>query len=500
MRVRTSGHWVVSFLLLACSSACSEPGQGTTGSATAAASGAKPAGGASGAAAASSSAGGPAAATGKFALVAESARMVIHPLGSAAVLDADAFYALLGPGPLEQDPLLVKTSVTSDGGGVTVTPAVRFAAFHGAWPAQVAAIGNSHPGVYARVNDTWADQNPLRDGETLRDLTAWGDGRAIAAIKMAEPDIRFVLFASKPGGVVPGPGKPTPEQTDCTVRMDPASALKLAGTQTEHLFAIGKECKTGKPITERWNPKEVRGTAEVVAGVPDGAEPADVLALAADEAYAAFNDASGGFLATWDGKAWKAEPAPCGKVASLFASPDGASWCVGDRGLFSHKKGAAWTKLDVPAGKPTSAWAKDADNVWVVLDDTKLYRSGEKVAAPLELAKRTDVESALQKDRRWLATAACKRIFVHLAAIGPSGGQPPKSFAGVDDVIAGNAKFHDNVEYVVEEIGPTQTVGAKVPSMEVAKEMAAAFKAKNASAPVAIYCHEPIVKAKLLVK
>ena len=121
MRVRTSGHWGVTCLLIACSSACAEPGQGTTGSATAAASGATPAGGASGAAAASSSAGGPAAPTGKFSLVAESARMVIHPLGSAAILDADAFYALLGPGPLEQDPLLVKTSVTSDGGGCVLS-------------------------------------------------------------------------------------------------------------------------------------------------------------------------------------------------------------------------------------------------------------------------------------------------------------------------------------------------------------------------------------------
>src|SRR5262245_39488751 len=107
MRVRTSGHWGAAFLLIACSSACSEPGQGATASAAAAASGAKPAGVAGGAPASSSSAGIPAAATGKFALVAESARMVIHPLGSAAMLDADAFYALLGNGPLEQDPLLV---------------------------------------------------------------------------------------------------------------------------------------------------------------------------------------------------------------------------------------------------------------------------------------------------------------------------------------------------------------------------------------------------------
>jgi hypothetical protein len=368
------------------------------------------------------------------------------------------------------------------------------------WPAQVAAVGSSSPGLYARVNDIWTDQNPLRDGESLRDVAAWGDGRAIAAIKMAEPDLRFVLFNSKPGGVVPGPGKPTPEQADCTVRFDPAADVKLAGLPSEHLFAIGKECKTGKAIAERWEPKQVRGVAEPIAGIPDAALPVAVAAVKPDEAYAAFYDGSNGFLATWDGKAWKAEPAPCGWVKSVFVSGDGAAWCVGDKGLFEHPKGGAWTRVETPPGKPSSAWALDHDNVWVVIDDGKLYRAGGKPGPALELPKRAEVEQALQKDRRWLATAACKRVFVHLAAVGPSGGQPPKSYAGLDDAIAGNAKLHEGIEYVVEEIGPTQTIGAKVPSMEVAKELAAAYKAKNANAPVAVYCHEPIVKGKLTVK
>ena len=77
-----------------------------------------------------------------------------------------------------------------------MTVAVTPDRFWGAWPKPVFATMADKPGFFGRVNETWTDTSPLRDGESLLDVTAWGEGRAIAAIKMAEADIRFDARAS----------------------------------------------------------------------------------------------------------------------------------------------------------------------------------------------------------------------------------------------------------------------------------------------------------------
>src|SRR5262249_21302203 len=155
-------------------------------------------------------------------------------------------------------------------------------------------------GLMKRVNDLFTRTDPAREGESLLDLAPWENKRAIAAIRMAEPDIRFSLAGSNAGGVVPAPGKPTADQEGCNVRMDPRAALRLSGLPTGHLFAVGTECKSGKAIAERWQARQVRGEAAVIEGVSGTAVA--VAAVAPDEAYALFNDGATGYLAIWDGK------------------------------------------------------------------------------------------------------------------------------------------------------------------------------------------------------
>jgi hypothetical protein len=446
--------------------------------------------------------GAPAAGSGDgFSVVAEGGQIDVFAVGSAGMLKTDAFYALLGDGPIEQDPALMKTSFTTDSGGVIVTVAVTPDRFWGSWPKPVFATMSDKPGFFARVNETWTDVAPLRDGERILDVTAWGEGRAIAAIRMAEADIRFTLVGSTGGIPVPGPGKPTAEQEGCNARFDPDGALVLAGTASGHLFAAGLECKSQKPIAGFWKPKStVEATA--VSGLDKGARAVAIAAAAEDFAAAVFDTSGGTRLVDWDGKEWKASPSPGGKVTQMFAAGDGSLWMVSEKGLYWRKKGAEWSKMALPGeAKPTSAWARDASVVWVVVDGKRLLRKGPAAGAPLALPAASEVRPFLEREKRWPATRACKKVYVMLAAIGPKAEKPPATFPAVSDAVKGDAALTGpDVTYVVEEIAGNFWAGAKVPSFDVASMLKAAFKAKNPKAVSMIVCHEPLVKGPLRVE
>src|SRR5262249_5965467 len=159
---------------------------------------------------------------GIFHVVAEGTRIVVHPLGDAGIVDTGAFYAVLGDGPLEQDPLLFRSSIDRDGKTV-MTEVEPLSDFFGAWPGQASA--KRADGTVKRTNDFWVKPAPLREGERLLDLTPLDQKRALAAIRMEQADIRFTLTGSSAGGVIPAPGKPTADQEGCAVRMDPDGAM-----------------------------------------------------------------------------------------------------------------------------------------------------------------------------------------------------------------------------------------------------------------------------------
>jgi hypothetical protein len=177
------------------------------------------------------------------------------------------------------------------------------------------------------------------------------------------------------------------------------------------------------------------------------------------------------------------------------------AWAVGSEGLYQHSKGGPWAKVDIGAAKATSAWAKDAKTIWVVADSKTLLRSGPATGAPLELPSPTAVGEALTRDRRWLATAACKRTYVMIAPIG-SGDKAPASYPALTDAVKGNAELTaKEIQYLVEDVGGTLWAGAKVPSVAVADKLVAALKAKNDKAKPMVFCHEPMfVKGALKVE
>jgi hypothetical protein len=345
-------------------------------------------------------------------------------------------------------------------------------------------------------------QSILRKGRQDRNvltIPAWDDGPAIAAVSMGQ-DLRFTLVNSKPGVIVPAPGKPTAEQgEECPVRMT-NPYVRIAGLPSGHLFAVGIECKTNKAIAERWEPKKVRGEVTTVEGIdPDPDAKAWALAAASpDEAYAIFIAPKKAWLATWDGKAWKAQAAPF--TESLFLAGDGTVWGYGSAGLFRHPKGGAWTKVDLPSGTPTSAWAKDENNVWVVMDKRTLLHKGGPPGHAVELPSTSQVSSVLQRDSRWLATPFCKSVYAMLATLGPSGGKAPESYAPLTDALRGAPDLVKGATYVVDDNGASLFVGAKAPSVEIGEKIIAAFQAKNPKAMPVLYCHEPRVVGTLKVE
>jgi hypothetical protein len=437
---------------------------------------------------------GESATNGIFHVVAQGHRVVIYRLGDAGIVDTGAFYAVLGDGPVEQDPFLFRSTIEREGGKTVMTEVEPLSEFSGAWPGQ--AWAKRSDGTVKRTGDFWVKTDPLREGELLLDITPLDQKRALAAIRMDPPDIRFTLVGSSAGGVIAAPGKPTADQEGCAVRMDPVAGVKLAGLPSGHLFAFGLECKTYKVIAERWKPATVRGEVDVIEIEGARSLPQAVAVASPDEAYAFLN---GGKLATWDGKAWKTDKGPGGSATTAWVSGDGVAWVVTDAGLFKHPKGGSWTQVDAGGVKIQTAWAKDEKTIWAATEDGVLMRSGPPPSAVLKLPSTSDVQAALTRDRRFLATAACKRTFVMLTQI--AGDKAPTTYAPLTDAVKGNAELtSSDVQYLVEDVGGTLWVSAKVPSVAIAEKLVAAFTAKNKAKPL-VFCHEPlIVKGPLKVE
>lgn len=427
-----------------------------------------------------------------FDPIATGENITIYPMGSSAIVDTGAFYGVLGDGPLEQDPTLFRSSIEKAPGKTVISPTAPLTDFRGVYPDHAWASGDK---VFMKlVGQVWTKQELLKDGEKLLDLTPWEKKRAIAAVRKSTADIRFTLAGSPAGGVLPAPGKPTAEQAGCAVRMDPDAEVKLAGLPTGHLFALGKECKTGKLIVERWAPGKAQGEVAVLDRV--SGTPVAIAAHGPDEAYALFVDGKKGYISIWDGKTWRGSGAPFGTPKSMWTAADGALFVLGS-GLYLRPKGGPWEEIKVGKMKVSSAWARDPKVVWIVEDGKTLHRLAPRTNKPIKLPLVADVKAMIERDQRWPASEVCKKVYVQLASIGPSD-KVPASFAALTAAVKDDAELTaKEIQYVAEDVGGTLYAGAKVPSLAVAEKLVNAFKAKQADSKPAVFCHDPAVKGPL---
>lgn len=477
--------------------------------------------------------------TGFYPVALTGDPIFLYPLGGALFTDASGILAQLGDGPFVQSPGLMKGLEKGASGPL-----------FGTFPTGAWLVSGSE--TYKWVNDRWAASAMLREGETLLDITAWDDARALAAIGMKHNDMRFLLVGGKSGVIPPAPGKADPpprpagdttsstsggeapeagasdnkpegddkpEDDSCKVKMKP-ERLKLAGLPSGHLFAVGYTCKetgSGPPIAERWEPKKVRGVIDPLP-VPEGSGEValkGVLAVGKDEAYAYGSMGAAAYVAAWDGKAWTFQKTPfAGKVLVMRANGGALFAVAANEGiggkLYKKPKGGEWAEVRLPEveGGPalaTDVWPKADDDVWVAVTTSwkgggvkngALLRS-KKADKPVLLTNREEWRRTLSTNKRFKATRACDKLYAHLATLGPSkapDGKPaglPKGFPALKPIFA--KKEFASLSPIVEDDGAHLYIGVPVPSYDVGELLVAEYMTATPNAQSALFCHEPII-------
>lgn len=446
-----------------------------------------------------------------FGIVAESeSGFELYGLRGVAFVDAAGFLARLDS-PFKQDPAVGKGLEKGTTGKI-----------FGSWPNGawlVAAEGSGEgPNTWKWVKEQWAQTALLREGETLLDITAWDDDRAIAAIAMPSNDIRTFLVGGKPGAVMPAPypadkpkaegeGEPAAAEDDrsCKVKMKPEAPYKLAGLSTGHLFAAGYGCvESGKgdPLVERWEPKKVRGTVEPLPK-PEGVTEIGIRGVAARSASEAYVWGAAGtkaYVAKFDGKAWSVEKVPFEGAPTAFAmAEDGTIFVAAPDGLWKRPAGdAAWVQpsLPSPGGTkivPDAVWAKSPSEVWVTgkAGGKHYLLSPKPEGEAIKLPSRSQMQQSLSTNRRFLATPACTKPYAHLLTVGRSGDKPPTDFTALRETFKGNKEI-EGAKFVIENDGANLYIGAQAPSVAVAKKIVEIHRAKNPKVMGNVFCHEPV--------
>lgn len=448
-----------------------------------------------------------------FSVVARSPdAFQLYPLKGALFVDAAGFLAVLGEGPLHQSPAVMR--------GLEKGEAGRIAGAYpdGAW--LVAADA-----TYKWTNDRWAENKLLREHETLLDVAAWGDNRAIAVIAMPGNDMRFVLAGGKPGVVMPAPypadkahvdaGGDEPaapegaegEDNACKVKMKPGE-LVMAGLPSGEFYVAGYACEPvghGGAIVERWEPKQVRGTVEPLPEPESGHTHPDlrgVLARSPAEVlvYGAEGLPARPYLARFDGKTWSLDKAPFGAgIDTLAAAADGTLWAAAGGAVWKKTSAGAWESVPLPGGVTVQAvWPRTGADVWASAREGGSTPAGGVLlrtakidpAAALPLPPRNAMSGMTSSNRRFFATAACDKVYAHLYTLGASKDPVPKDFSALKPVFDGELA---SLAPIVEDDGAHLFVGVPVPSLEVGHELLAAYHEKNPKVTSNLFCHEPVI-------
>jgi hypothetical protein len=451
-----------------------------------------------------------------FAVVARSPdAFELYPLRGALFVDAAGFLATLGEGPLRQSPALMKGLEKGASGRLL-----------GSFPDGAWLVSGDSTQRWA--GDRWVEDKLLHEHESLLALAAWDDDRALAALAAPGNDMRFVQAGGKPAATVPAPspagaqnaGALANEATEaaegdekeapCKVRMKPRNVL-LAGLPSGELYAVGYECHPlghGEPIVERWEPKQARGTVDAMPRPESGSQPTPrgILARSPGEVFVYGGEGvpAAPYLAHFDGKAWRVDPPPFGAgIDTLAAADDGTLWAAAG-GAVWKKAGAAWEKAQLPVGLAAQAvWPRGGD-VWIAARQTEgkhravLLRTAREPRPELvRLPPRNAMAGSLSSHKRFFATAACDKVYVDVAALGPSkdpvtgkAAAVPKRFPALDPLLAGDFA---SLAPVVEDDGTQLHVGVPVPSRDLGRKLVAAYQEKNPGSTPALFCHDPIV-------
>jgi hypothetical protein len=246
----------------------------------------------------------------------------LSPLAGAGFVEAAGFLAQLDDNDLHQKPSAMRGLEHERKAGLV----------EGTWPDAAWLFAGDK--TFKWVKDRWAESSLLREGETLRGMSSWNEGRLLAAIAMPNHDLRFALLGGKTGVVLPAPSPPEkskdapaasatpaasaapavsaappvsavasasaapvdsgsaavsaapaappvptgkPEEAEkedgCKIGME-SGELFFIGLSTGHVFATARACTPtgpGDALVEHWSPKQVHGVVEALPKPASGA-------------------------------------------------------------------------------------------------------------------------------------------------------------------------------------------------------------------------------------
>jgi hypothetical protein len=272
-----------------------------------------------------------------------------------------------------------------------------------------------------------------------------------------------------------------PEDTSCPAgRRAFDSPIQLAGTPTGELFMLAYQCgDSTAALVDLWA-KGARDSTKTQIPFVAPRSPS-IFARSATEAYVAGVDDDGkGYLAVFDGKAWRREKKPLSPVVSMAGADDGTLWLLTEDKVIRRTRDGAMTPLPLPAEvkdlapehivatSGTEAWAFAGGYVVSTRKPKEVLRMDGSALAPRA------------------ATADCKDVFVQLYSI-TKATPPDFDFPKTREALKGHNELA-GVRFVVTR---DDRFGAVVRSLDEGKAVARLARAGVAGSRPQLLCLKP---------
>ncbi len=353
---------------------------------------------------------------------------------------------------------------------------------------------------YRWVRDRWQRVDVTRGDETLRGVSLWKNGSALALLG----DDRGVrLTPANSNGLVDvapsAAASPDAGARRCSTRLagharapfTDASAPRggeILAFESGPVFIAGASCGD----SEHWLVERlVPGGAPVIDELPRDAklrDPHFLLAGSSPKSVYALVRESGALL-HFDGNRWERQSSP-EAIVDIAVSAESTLWAV-TAGRVLRRRGGNWQAVPAPlepgeklaevsAARDGLAWA-----LAVSREGARLLSNAIHPAALLKLPNEKESENADRDITRFPYSHACEQPYVLLLSrVNPR----EKSFAGVVDRLAGEK----DLTLVTESSEHWTHLGAKVrgfdESSAVIRKMAGYPKSKPT-----LFCHDPKV-------
>ncbi|MFO0757793.1 MAG: hypothetical protein U0359_14960 [Byssovorax sp.] len=361
----------------------------------------------------------------------------------------------------------------------------------------------------------WAQKGRSANSESAAGFAAWSEGRTLVLFRGGVVSAsRFEVASGKKGGAVPSPtAGNTKDNGLCLTRI---AGQVFTALPTGEVMMAGPVCDSEDNAAgvERWAAGQAKGTIDrlPIQGKDVYFDPAGLVARNASDAYVIGNlagrHARTPYLAHFDGKTWTEEPAPMSvPPAGLWLGPDGVLWTAGGEGLWSRAPGESWKRTSLPGTEHVktpelsvqSVWPRGPGDVWILAGTSRGTVSLLHTRPATRPVKLPDAEQIAEEVRTRSMpaplTSGCETPFVLLYTVGKTA-PADYDFPTTRAALKGHVEFK-GVEIVEVKRLDKRYLGAKVPSVALARKFADFVKQKVQGSTPQTTCYNPKVTREL---